>query len=89
MVYVCPRCKIEIERAVGRTVHAVQRTEERVTVVAGTASKLRTLPTIDVVCPKCGNTKAYYWVVQTRSIDEPSTQFYECTKCGHRWREYS
>merc|ERR1712142_616862 len=40
-------------------------------------------------CEKCGNTKAYFRVQQTRSADEPSTRFYRCTepKCCHNWRE--
>ena len=39
-------------------------------------------------CPKCGNESAYYWTVQTRSIDEAPTKFFKCTKCQHQWREY-
>ena len=46
------------------------------------------LPVTKVECRKCGNNKAYYWMMQTRSADEPSTRFYKCTKCGHTWREY-
>lgn len=45
--------------------------------------------TTDVQCPSCGNREAYWWTVQTRSADEPSTQFFRCTKCGHTWREYA
>lgn len=37
-------------------------------------------------CPKCGNIQAYWWIVQTDSGDEPSTQFFRCTKCNHTWR---
>ncbi len=44
-------------------------------------------PIIDnVICPKCGNTQANWWMVQTDSADEPSTQFFRCTKCRHTWR---
>ncbi|MGB7679260.1 MAG: hypothetical protein WBL49_10670 [Nitrososphaeraceae archaeon] len=28
-------------------------------------------------------------MLQTRSADEATTQFYRCTKCGHTWRNYS
>jgi len=38
------------------------------------------------VCPKCGNNQARWWIVQTDSADEPSTQFFRCTKCHHTWR---
>jgi DNA-directed RNA polymerase subunit M/transcription elongation factor TFIIS len=39
-----------------------------------------------VECPKCGNHEAYWWMVQTDTADEPSTQFFRCTKCNHTWR---
>jgi DNA-directed RNA polymerase subunit M len=42
--------------------------------------------TDDVQCSKCGNNQARWWVVQTDSADEPSTQFFRCTKCKHTWR---
>jgi len=44
-------------------------------------------PITDAVeCPKCGNRQAFWWIVQTDSADEPSTQFFRCTKCNHTWR---
>lgn len=46
------------------------------------------LPTTDKECAKCGNREAYYWLIQTRSSDEPPTQFFKCTQCKHTWREY-
>lgn len=46
------------------------------------------LPITDRSCPKCNNPKAYYWLQQTRSADEPPTQFFRCVKCKHVWREY-
>ena len=46
------------------------------------------LPTTDKACPECDNQKAYWWLQQTRSADEPPTQFFRCTKCHHVWREY-
>jgi len=38
------------------------------------------------VCSKCGNNQARWWIIQTDSADEPSTQFFRCTKCNHTWR---
>ncbi|MDI6721260.1 MAG: transcription factor S [Candidatus Aenigmarchaeota archaeon] len=48
------------------------------------------LPVTDKECEKCGNVNAYYWLIQTRSSDEPPTQFFKCTneKCKYIWREY-
>jgi DNA-directed RNA polymerase subunit M len=45
-------------------------------------------PITRILCPKCGNTRAYWWMQQTRGADEPPTMFYKCTKCGYSWREY-
>ncbi len=47
------------------------------------------LPSIKIDCEKCGNDQAVWWMLQTRSADEPTTQFYRCTKCSHTWRDYS
>jgi len=47
-----------------------------------------TLPMTEKMCPKCGNTKSYYFLQQTRAADEPPTQFFKCKKCGNVWREY-
>ena len=47
------------------------------------------LPTIEIECEKCGNKEAVWWMLQTRSADEPTTQFYRCTKCSYTWRNYA
>ncbi len=57
--------------------------------VLGDEADVETMPTIDVECPKCGNRKASWWMLQTRGGDEATTQFYRCTKCRHTWREYA
>ena len=49
---------------------------------------VETLPTTKASCPKCGNTKASWWLLQTRSADEAPTRFFKCTECKHTWREY-
>lgn len=49
---------------------------------------ISTLPTTTVTCPKCGNTKAEWWLQQTRSADEAETRFLRCLECKHTWREY-
>jgi len=47
------------------------------------------LPTINIECESCGNDEAVWWMLQTRSADEPTTQFYRCTKCRYTWRNYA
>ena len=46
------------------------------------------LPLTDKECAKCEHGRAYWWLQQTRSADEPPTQFFRCEKCKHTWREY-
>jgi len=50
--------------------------------------KKEALPKIRLICPKCGNKEAVWWMVQTRSTDEPPTLFFRCVKCKYSWREY-
>ena len=51
--------------------------------------RMETLPTIKIECAKCGHGEAVWWMLQTRSADEPTTQFYRCTKCSYTWRNYA
>lgn len=45
-------------------------------------------PITSMQCPKCNHNKSYFWVKQTRSGDEPETQFFKCVKCSNQWRNY-
>jgi transcription elongation factor S-II len=38
-------------------------------------------------CRKCGSRSCSYYEVQTRSADEPMTQFISCLDCGTRWKQ--
>ena len=37
-------------------------------------------------CFKCGSKEIEWSEKQTRSADEPMTQFYKCMDCGNAWR---
>lgn len=37
-------------------------------------------------CRYCGSRKTTYYSLQTRSADEPMTNFITCTSCNKRWR---
>jgi DNA-directed RNA polymerase subunit M/transcription elongation factor TFIIS len=42
--------------------------------------------TDQIKCGKCKKNKISYYELQIRSSDEPSTHFYRCLACGHRWK---
>jgi transcription factor S len=47
-------------------------------------------PTTEIMCPKCDEMVEAFWTTQqTRGGDEPPTRFFQCKKCGWRWRDYS
>jgi DNA-directed RNA polymerase subunit M len=88
----CPKCGYE-KRAT-RPVTTVSKiiehsSQERIVVMGKGEQKLRTLPTVRIKCPKCGNNLAYAWIVQIRRLEESSTQFFRCTKCNYTFRENS
>jgi DNA-directed RNA polymerase subunit M len=86
---VCPKCKSE-EPLESEIVYSKEnRGRDKIIVIGKKERELRTLPQTKAQCPKCSNTTAYWWMVQTRGIDESATQFFRCTKCGHTWRDYS
>ena len=37
-------------------------------------------------CKKCGSKKTTYYSLQTRSADEPMTNFITCVMCKNRWK---
>ena len=37
-------------------------------------------------CRKCNSRETSYYEVQTRSADEPMTQFITCLNCNNRWK---
>ena len=38
-------------------------------------------------CRKCSSRSCSYYEVQTRSADEPMTQFITCLDCKNRWKQ--
>jgi DNA-directed RNA polymerase subunit M len=61
---------------------------KREVLVMGKGTEAMDLPKTKIICPKCENPEAYWWMQQTRSADEPPTLFYRCTKCSYSWRSY-
>lgn len=100
----CPKCEVRLKKSnktsaicpkcgysEGNAKETKKETKEELSalnIVEGDEGK-ETLSTIKIDCEKCGNNEAVWWMLQTRSADEPTTQFYRCTKCSHTWRNYA
>ena len=82
----CSRCGYSAKGKVKiKTSEKIEGKKEVTTILSKDTS---VLPIVGEKCKKCGNSKAYFWTVQTRSGDEAETKFFKCTKCGFTWREY-
>ena len=38
-------------------------------------------------CENCNKKTVTYYSQQVRGADEPMTNFYNCTSCGHQWTD--
>ncbi len=64
-----------------------RKKQEKVAVVEN-KDQNEVLPKTKYDCKNCGHNEAYFWLLQTRSADEPETRFFKCTKCSAVHREY-
>ncbi len=84
----CPKCNYVEGQETKQTKKPVQEHESQFNVLSQNET-VESLPTIKIECEKCGNDEAVWWMLQTRSADEPTTQFYRCSKCRYTWRNYA
>ncbi|EIE21478.1 DNA-directed RNA polymerase II, 14.5 kDa polypeptide [Coccomyxa subellipsoidea C-169] len=64
----------------------ITHTNKERTVILQDVRSDPTLPrTRDVICPKCAHNEAVFF---SASTEEGMTLFFNCCKCGHRWRDY-
>ena len=101
----CPKCEVKLKKSdsglqcskcgytEGQEVKQTKKAEEpeveeSILAFEGDEGE-ESLPTIKIECEKCGHDEAVWWMLQTRSADEPTTQFYRCTKCKNTWRNYA
>jgi transcription factor S len=84
-LWICSSCGTKVKMGAAVEVGRSTPTGRSMAVIEGRGP---TLPTANEQCPKCGNGTAYWVLRQTRGADEPETRIFECTKCGHKWREY-
>jgi len=85
--YGCPRCDYSTKTKV--KLKTSEKTDGKKEIVVISEKDNQTYPVIHEECRECGNTKAYFWTVQTRASDEAETKFFKCTKCGKTKRSYS
>lgn len=84
----CPKCNYVEGKENKQTKKPVQEHESQFNILSQNET-VESLPTIKIECEKCGNDEAVWWMLQTRSADEPTTQFYRCSKCRYTWRNYA
>ena len=66
---------------------ARKRKEEREALAAGAAPKQQENAVVEEACPACQHPLASFYTLQTRSVDEGSTVYYQCLKCKHKWTQ--
>ena len=82
----CPRCNYVAKGKVDLAI--TEKIDEKVSVAVVDAKKDNPNPITDFTCRKCGHKKAYFWLRQMRSGDEPESKFYQCVKCSNTTRVY-
>ncbi|MGA7043854.1 MAG: transcription factor S [Nitrososphaeraceae archaeon] len=95
-IVLCPKCGFTADKEQHQLLSKTKTTTPSSENSSGSSLKVMdtdkgptALPTTSAECPKCGNSTAFWWMLQTRSADEATTQFYRCTGCSHTWRNYS
>jgi len=71
LVLVCPKCGYKKQESAKKVEPKIAKViqhspQQFVAVIGKEEQKLRTLPTVRIECPKCGNNTAYVWQVQKR-----------------------
>lgn len=82
----CRTCPyhIEVNKVISRRISFAKDKVDDVIFEEGGQGKAATT---DKTCEKCGHKRAYFKQMQTRSADEPPTEFFKCVKCGNQWKE--
>jgi DNA-directed RNA polymerase subunit M len=86
-VLICRSCGAEKDPD-GTTTVTQEMKKSDVADFSDDAEDVEVLPKTRIECPECKNKEAFWYMRQTRAADEPTTRFYTCTKCKHKWREY-
>jgi DNA-directed RNA polymerase subunit M len=85
-VLVCRKCKYESKVSEIKKDSKIKR-KSNVVVIDKKLKSLKTLPTVDAICPKCGGKKAETWTLPLGSQEKSDAIYYRCTSCGYTRRE--
>jgi len=88
----CKKCgyrELAVKQLAKNSSSSSKESKPLIQVLGEDGEDISTMPTIKTICPKCGYDTAVWWMLQTRSADEPTTQFYRCVRCNHTWRHYA
>jgi DNA-directed RNA polymerase subunit M len=90
-VVACSKCGFKTKKTeeAGKREDLSKKASQDVSLKVMDGDTVEALPTTSIECPECKNGTAFWWMLQTRSADEATTQFYRCTKCNHTWRNYA
>ncbi len=80
----CPRCNYTAKGKVDLKVKEIVDAREPVPVITEKQNEVH--PITEYKCEKCKHNKAYFWIRQMRSGDEPESKFYRCVKCKNTVR---
>jgi DNA-directed RNA polymerase subunit M len=87
-MWICESCGYQKARdTAGERGMVTTQGQEESEVVDMSESEDEARPTTEQACPECDNDRAFWEMKQIRAADESETRFFECTKCGHKWRE--
>ncbi|MEM3091461.1 MAG: transcription factor S [Candidatus Pacearchaeota archaeon] len=86
---VCPRCNYSKKGKIKLKTSEKIEKKKKIDIISEKDVEVSPIIELEYSCEKCGNKKAYFWTMQTRSSDEAETKFFKCTKCEYTWREYT
>jgi len=77
----CPRCNYIAKGSV--SIKVTEEGNDRAAVAVVSEKNSDVHPITEYICEKgkCKSKKAYFWIRQMRSGDEPESKFYKCVKC--------